>query len=148
MIKPISNIKQKLLFHRYLLSIYFLIILFQHNSSTLFAQSTDDFKQFEHLFETNKTKSNNKVFLKGNSNELELLSSAFFVFYKEFFSSQDGNHCVFYPSCSVYAIQAIKKQGLIIGTMNGIDRLSRCNRLSPENYKTYKNTHLFYDPLD
>ena len=148
MIKSISNIKQKLLFHRYLLSAFFLIFLFQHISNTLFAQSTEDITQFSKLFETKKAKPENKAFLKGNSNELEFLSSAFFVFYKEFFSSQDGNHCVFYPSCSVYSIQAIKKQGIIIGTMNGIDRLSRCNRLSPENYKTYKNTNLFYDPLD
>jgi len=148
MINPISDIKQKLLFHRYLLSTFLIIILFQHISSMLFAQSTKDIAQFSNLFETKKVKTNNKSFLKGNSNELEFLSSAFFVFYKEFFSSQDGNHCVFYPSCSVYSIQAIKKQGIIIGTMNSIDRLSRCNRLSPENYKTYKNTNLFYDPLD
>lgn len=114
----------------------------------IIAQNINDIEQFTQLFEIKEKKPNYRAYLKGNSNELKLLSSFLFIFYKEFFSSQDGNHCVFYPSCSVYAIEAIKKQGLAIGIMNGIDRLSRCNRLSPENYKMYKNTHLFHDPFD
>lgn len=128
--------------------LFLLFFLFQNTGDKLLAQNATDLEKFGHLFETNTEKTKYKPLLKDNANELEFLSSAFFVFYKDFFSSQDGNRCVFYPSCSVYAIQAIKKQGVVLGTMNAIDRLSRCNRLSPENYKPYKNSNLFYDPLD
>jgi len=124
------------------------IFLFQMVEERIIAQNANDIEQFTQLFDTKEEKSNYKTYLKGNSNELKQLASFLFIFYKEFFSSQDGNHCVFYPSCSIYTIEAIKKQGLAIGIINGVDRLSRCNRLSPENYKIYKNTNLFYDPLD
>lgn len=114
----------------------------------IIAQKANDIEKFINLFENKAEKPNYKTYLKDNSNELKQISTFLFIFYKEFFSSQDGNHCVFHPSCSIYTIETIKKQGVVIGLMNGIDRLSRCNRLSPENYKMYKNTNLFYDPLD
>jgi len=124
------------------------ILLFQIVEKRIIAQKVNDIEKFTHLFENKEEKPNYATHLKENSNELKQISSLLFIFYKEFFSSQDGNHCVFQPSCSVYTIEAVKKQGIVIGLMNGIDRLSRCNRLSPENYKMYKNTNLFYDPLD
>ena len=46
--------------------------------------------------------------------------------YKQFISSQDGDVCVFEPSCSVYMVEAIRQEGLIVGYMDGIDRLMRC----------------------
>lgn len=112
------------------------------------AQTKEDLKLFSDIYQVHEHKNNYRKYFKNTSNELELVSTGLFVFYKNFFSSQDANHCVFYPSCSIYAIEAIKKQGIILGLMNGIDRLSRCNRLSPENYSFYKNTHLFYDPVE
>ncbi len=130
--------------------VHFLTIIFilYVAEKSITAQNSNDIEQFAQLFETNKEKTNYKVYFEGNTNELKQISSVLFIFYKEFFSSQDGNHCVFYPSCSVYTINAVKTQGIVVGLMNGIDRLSRCNSLSPENYKMYKNTKLFYDPLD
>ena len=125
-----------------------LILLFQIVEKRIIAQKINDIEKFTYLFENKKEKPNYRTHLKENSNELKQISTFLFIFYKEFFSSQDGNHCVFQPSCSIYTIEAVKKQGVVIGLMNGIDRLSRCNRLSPENYKMYKNTNLFYDPLD
>ncbi len=124
------------------------ILLFQIVEKRIIAQKINDIEKFTYLFENKEEKPNYRTHLKENSNELKQISSFLFIFYKEFFSSQDGNHCVFQPSCSIYTIEAVKKQGVVIGLMNGIDRLSRCNRLSPENYKMYKNTNLFYDPLD
>ncbi len=135
----------KLIFVRILI---IFIFSFQIGKKVLLAQNLNDIEQFSQLFETHQAKTNYKAYLKGNSNELKQISTMLFVFYKEFFSSQDGNHCVFYPSCSAYTINAVKKQGIVVGLMNGVDRLSRCNRLSPENYKMYKNTNLFYDPLN
>ena len=125
-----------------------LIPIFQIIEEGIIAQKANDIEKFIHLFENKGEKPNYRIHLKENSNELKQLSSFLFIFYKEFFSSQDGNHCVFHPSCSIYTIEAIKKQGIVVGLINGIDRLSRCNRLSPENYKLYNNTNLFYDPLD
>ena len=49
-----------------------------------------------------------------------------------------GPRCRFYPSCSVYAQQAIKKYGLIRGGYKSILRVAKCNPLHPGGY----------DPLD
>ena len=125
-----------------------LIFFVQIAEERIIAQKVDDIEKFTHLFENKEKKPNYRTHLKENSNELIQVSTFLFIFYKEFFSSQDGNHCVFQPSCSVYTVEAVKKQGIVIGLMNGFDRLLRCNRMSPENYKMYKNTNLFYDPLD
>ncbi|UOE54906.1 membrane protein insertion efficiency factor YidD [Cytobacillus oceanisediminis] len=35
--------------------------------------------------------------------------------------------CRFYPTCSGYAIQAIRKYGAVKGTKKTINRLKRCN---------------------
>lgn len=35
--------------------------------------------------------------------------------------------CVFYPTCSAYAILAIEKYGAIKGTWRGIKRVARCH---------------------
>lgn len=70
-----------------------------------------------------------------NRSDLQWLASQLFLFYKNFISSQDGSQCSFHPSCSEYAIQLVKKRGLIIGGMGACDRLMRCNSMSPELYE-------------
>lgn len=65
---------------------------------------------------------------------MEIMLSSMFLFYKYFISSQDSQSCAFHQSCSVYAVETIKKQGFIFGMMDTFDRLSRCNGLSPEKY--------------
>ncbi len=129
-------------------SLLLFFILSVSFSSNIYAQTSEDLRLFSDLYQVHEHKNNFARYFKNSSNELELISTGLFVFYKDFFSSQDGNHCVFYPSCSIYTIEAIKKQGIVIGLMNGIDRLSRCNKLSPENYPLYKNSNLFYDPVE
>lgn len=81
------------------------------------------------------------------NNELDAVVSGAFLFYKYFVSSQDKASCVFYPSCSVYAIQSVQKHGIIIGMLAAFDRLTRCNGLSGSNYEIDPETHLFYDPV-
>ncbi|MEL6133433.1 MAG: membrane protein insertion efficiency factor YidD [Bacteroidota bacterium] len=80
-----------------------------------------------------------------NSNEAEWVLSQAFLFYKAFISSQDGNRCSFYPSCSVYSLQAVKKRGLIFGGLATFDRLMRCNSLSPELYSIDIRRRLLID---
>jgi putative component of membrane protein insertase Oxa1/YidC/SpoIIIJ protein YidD len=73
-------------------------------------------------------------FAKGSTNELDATFSALFLFYKYAISSQDFNKCSFTPSCSEYGIMAVKKYGAMKGMLATIDRLNRCNGMSPENY--------------
>lgn len=95
------------------------------------------------------TSSRKKVYAlaQNNHNEIHFVFSGLFLFYKTFISSQDMQRCVFTPSCSEYAIQAVKQQGIIIGILNAFDRLSRCNALSPEEYELDEQVNKFKDPL-
>lgn len=80
-------------------------------------------------------------------NEVNQMASFFFLFYKEFVSSQDVNSCVFHPSCSVYTIESIRKLGLLEGLANSFDRLCRCNPFSQKYYTLDSKTHKLYDPV-
>jgi putative membrane protein insertion efficiency factor len=82
---------------------------------------------------------------KDNENEIQTAFSGLFLFYKSFISSQDLTVCTFTPSCSEYGILAIKGQGLIKGGLMTMDRLTRCNGLSPQNYDFDKKTMLLID---
>jgi putative component of membrane protein insertase Oxa1/YidC/SpoIIIJ protein YidD len=84
---------------------------------------------------------------KHNNSTMEIVVSGLFMFYKHFISSQDSQHCSFTPSCSVYAVETIKKQGFFIGILDTFDRLTRCNGLSPENYDHDMKQRLLIDPV-
>jgi len=79
------------------------------------------------------------------TNELQVIMTGFFVGYKSFFSSQDQKSCTFTPSCSVYAIETIKKKGIFEGFLDAIDRLTRCNGLSPGEYEIDTEQKLLID---
>lgn len=81
----------------------------------------------------------------GNKNEVEALFSGLFLTYKTVLSSQDGNVCSFTPSCSEFGILAVKQHGLIMGGIKTMDRLTRCNGLSPEKYTPDPQTKLLID---
>ena len=51
-------------------------------------------------------------------------------FYQKRISPLFGPKCRFYPSCSQYAILAIKKYGLFKGLLKAIYRILRCNPFS------------------
>jgi len=86
-------------------------------------------------------------YFKRADNEVEMLYTGAFVFYKSFISSQDGSTCSFTPSCSEYAVQAVKKLGLVKGTISFFDRYTRCNSLSPGFYKLDKNKNRLVDEV-
>ena len=48
------------------------------------------------------------------------------LMYKAFAPMHVRERCRFQPTCSTYMIMAIKKYGLFIGVIKGINRLSRC----------------------
>jgi len=54
--------------------------------------------------------------------------------YQIFLSPILGNNCKYYPSCSNYAIEAIRKKPLHISLYLIIHRLLRCNPWSKGGY--------------
>lgn len=51
-------------------------------------------------------------------------------FYKKFISANLPPRCRYYPSCSTYAIEAIKKHGAVKGAVLAAWRILRCNPFS------------------
>jgi hypothetical protein len=45
-----------------------------------------------------------------------------------------GPHCRFYPSCSEYALIAIKTHGVLYGIVLGIKRIFRCHPWHPGGF--------------
>lgn len=79
------------------------------------------------------------------NNELQLLLGSFFLGYKRFVSSQDSQSCGFHPSCSVFAVDAMRQKGLISGYFLAFDRISRCHEFSRGHYPTHPETGLKLD---
>lgn len=52
---------------------------------------------------------------------------AILKFYRYALSPLMGSNCRFHPSCSAYAIEALRKHGLLAGLKLTIWRLVRCN---------------------
>jgi hypothetical protein len=59
----------------------------------------------------------------GTEGILEEIAAAPILFYQHFLSRHWGRRCAYYPSCSNYALLAIRKHGVVIGTMITFDRL-------------------------
>ena len=47
-------------------------------------------------------------------------------------------HCIYTPTCSQYAIEALKKHGIVKGTCLGIWRILRCNPFGKGGYDPLK----------
>ena len=82
----------------------------------------------------------------GNS-ELDVMTGRIFRFYKKYISSQDHASCSFIPSCSEYAMISIREQGIFIGSINALDRISRCNGRNSRHYFTDPGTGLLIDEV-
>ncbi len=77
-------------------------------------------------------------------------ASVIITFYQKVISPIDGHRCPMDPSCSRYLNQAVKKHGVVVGWIMGMDRLVRCgrseNNLSRPIWKNgRKHTH---DPVE
>ncbi|KAA5806540.1 membrane protein insertion efficiency factor YidD [Thermoanaerobacterium thermosaccharolyticum] len=59
-------------------------------------------------------------------------------FYQKFISPMKPKSCRFYPTCSQYAIDAIKKYGVLKGGIMALWRILRCNPLNPGGYDPVK----------
>lgn len=123
----------------------FTIILFLllAQSNLIKAQSKEEVNALRGVIQTAQKKTYKEA--KGNKNEVQYLFSGLFLFYKTFFSSQDLTVCTFTPSCSEFGILAVKKSGLVMGGIKTMDRLTRCNGLSPEKYEIDYKAKLLID---
>ena len=126
----------------------FLFVFFFTFSCFLSAQSNQELNDFKNFFEIKPHNHNWTDQLKNNENEINMIFSVLFVFYKEVLSNQDIEACVMTPSCSVYVIESIKKKGVVFGLLNGFDRLTRCNPGKNKNLPIDKSTGKYYDPVD
>ena len=58
--------------------------------------------------------------------------------YHKFLSPVLPRACRFYPSCSVYAAQAIRRHGVLKGALLGLRRLGRCHPWGDGGYDPVK----------
>ena len=49
--------------------------------------------------------------------------------YQKLISPALGQNCRYFPSCSHYFIDAVKKNGIFKGSLLGVSRIGRCNAL-------------------
>ncbi len=59
-------------------------------------------------------------------------------FYRKYISILKKPSCRFYPTCSQYAIDAIKKYGAVKGSFLAIWRIIRCNPFNKGGYDPVK----------
>ena len=55
-------------------------------------------------------------------------------FYQIYISPYKGTKCPYFPSCSGYGVEAIKKHGALIGSVLTAWRILRCNPFSNGGY--------------
>lgn len=56
------------------------------------------------------------------------------VTYQRLLSPSFGRNCRFLPTCSQYALDALRAHGALAGTMLALRRLGRCHPLHPGGY--------------
>ena len=59
-------------------------------------------------------------------------------FYQKFISPLKGTTCRFYPTCSAYSIEAIKKYGPIKGSYLSLRRILKCHPFHEGGYDPLK----------
>ena len=83
--------------------------------------------------------------------ERRTFSDRAFFFYQEHVSSRDGPRCPYYPTCSEFALRAVKKHGFVKGLFMTTDRLMReyPGMHKAENYPVTRKHGVegFYDPV-
>ncbi len=58
---------------------------------------------------------------------LKWLERALILYYKTFFSGIVPSRCIFTPSCSQYALDALEKYGFFEANLKIVWRILRCN---------------------
>jgi uncharacterized protein len=74
---------------------------------------------------------------------LRALLLAPIVVYRRFVSPALPNRCKYYPSCSAYAVEAIREVGALRGSILAAWRLVRCNPFSHGGYDPVEHRPIF-----
>lgn len=70
-------------------------------------------------------------------------------FFQKHLTDIDGARCSMYPTCSAYALQAVKQYGFSLGTIIFVDRLYHEGDPSERQTPIVKHGYIrFYDPLE
>ncbi len=128
---------------RFYIILSLLLSLSLHSQKMNVQQS--DFSKFNNFFEP-KVHHHDWTDQITTQNEAKFVLSILFVLYKDVLSSQDVDSCVFTPSCSVYAVESVKQNGVIYGIMDAFDRLTRCNP-GQKSFPIDPTTQKYYDPV-
>lgn len=79
------------------------------------------------------------------------LFESLYRFYRQRVSSRDGARCPYYPTCSGYAITAIRTHGPLVGSLYTVDRLLReypgMDHVDHYPLVTPHDTPRLYDPV-
>ncbi len=59
-------------------------------------------------------------------------------FYQKCISPLKRPSCRFYPTCSQYAVESIKKYGAFIGALKSVKRIAKCHPFHPGGYDPVK----------
>jgi putative membrane protein insertion efficiency factor len=54
--------------------------------------------------------------------------------YRRYISPLLGPHCRFAPSCSAYALEAVREHGALRGSWLAVRRLARCHPFNPGGF--------------
>lgn len=120
----------------------------QYDFFLRFSRILSGTSSFRALFEPVHRDKANPVNLMTSVSEGKIILNIMYLGYKEFISSQDVDACVFEPSCSDYTIEAIDKKGVVIGLLEGLDRLSRCHPfVGMDMYPYDARTMKYHDPM-
>lgn len=68
-------------------------------------------------------------------------------FFQVFISPADGDRCPMYPSCSAYAMEAVRTYGVLKGAILTSDRLLRCGREKDYPLILHQQQFHYLDPL-
>jgi putative membrane protein insertion efficiency factor len=77
------------------------------------------------------------------SSALRRLAIAPIVFYQRFISPGLPRRCKYEPTCSAYALQAVREYGILRGLVLGSWRLLRCNPWSRGGFDPVQDQRLF-----
>lgn len=127
-------------------SLFFLIFLcsFFIVSAKNSTEKTSEHKS--HLtYQQIKNKSSS---VKDQTNPVKIVSVLLIRSYQYFFSSLDGSTCQFRPSCSHFGAEAIKKHGVLLGTLMTADRILRCNPFTRGKYPLTDDKRHHHDPVE
>jgi putative membrane protein insertion efficiency factor len=77
------------------------------------------------------------------SGVLRRIATAPIVFYQRFVSPGLPRRCKYEPTCSAYAVQAVREYGILRGLVLGGWRLLRCNPWSRGGFDPVRDQRLF-----